>query len=230
MGLALEVGILADLKARDTQGFAYHADVFKRLNSLLAARGLSQHNEPDNCQVWSGEMMGHSGLDDVRRIGAHLDCDGSLPAPSKGEDRTDPCLAEYYAVANREQPSLVRRFFGRARRYRRQFDHLILHGDAEGYYLPMDFNHVLFSPEELEIPGGMVGSVPRLLAELDRIAEALGIPEDLTEASDELLEAVTAPSSDGKLWRRYGRESFGCVTLREGCRKALAAGAALVFT
>jgi len=230
MGLALEVGILADLKGHDAEGFDHHSEIFKRLNSFLASCGLAQHHEPDDCEVWSGAMMGYSGLHDVRRIGAHLDSNGLLPAPSSREDRKDPCLEGYYAMAAGGQRGFFRRLWGRASKYQRQFDHLIFHSDSEGYYLPTDFTEVLFPPEKLEIPGGMVGSAPRLLAELDRIAKALEIPETLTEGLEELWEAANSPPPDGELWRRYGRESFGCLTLREGCRQAIASRAALVFT
>jgi hypothetical protein len=89
---------------------------------------------------------------------------------------------------------------------------------------------VLFAHEKLRIPGGIVGSVPRLRDELDRIAKALEIPDSLTLDSEELTQAADSPAKSGELWRRYGRESFGCVALREGCRRAMQANAVLVFT
>jgi hypothetical protein len=76
----------------------------------------------------------------------------------------------------------------------------------------------------------MVGSTPRLLAELERVASALAIPETLTADSEELWAVADGPTAKGELWRLYGRESFGCVVLLEGCRKSMATGAALVFT
>lgn len=95
---------------------------------------------------------------------------------------------------------MLARLFGSAPEFRREFDHLIVHSDAQGYYLPIEFDEVLFPPSDLAIPGGMVGSAQRL------------------------------PIPDGETWQRYGRESFGCVALREGCRIAIASGAALAFT
>jgi hypothetical protein len=231
MGLSLEVGILADLKANDADGFEFHKAALERLNPFLKSHGLPYHNEPHNCEVWSGQMISYSGLHDVRRIAAYLDAGRPLPPPSDQESSNDPCLEGYFALVERRQLGIFRRLFGAAPAYRREFDHLILHSDAEGYYLPIDFSDVLFPPADLEIPGGgIVGSAPRLLAELDRLALALAIPSRLTADSEELWEAGDAPASDGDLWKRFGRESLGCVTLREGCRRAIAEGAALVFT
>ena len=45
MGLALEVGIVADLKEHHTEGFDYHAEVFKRLNSILAMMRSVRENQ-----------------------------------------------------------------------------------------------------------------------------------------------------------------------------------------
>lgn len=232
MGLALEVGILADLKEADPEGLDYHASALARLDGFLRAHQLPPHSEPHDCEVWSGEMIGYSGLHDLRRLAAYLDADAPLPPPADGDgDSTeDPFLVGYYARVDGKPPGMLRRLFGPKTRYRRGFDHLIVHGDAEGYYLPGEFPEVLFPPAELEIPGGMVGSVPRLLAELDRIALALAIPDRLTPDAEELWEAADDPSETGDLWQRYGRESFGCVTLRHACRQSIAQRAALVFT
>jgi hypothetical protein len=81
MGLALEVGILADLKEADPEGFEYHAAALARLNRFLESRELPPHCEPDDCEVWSGETIGYSGLHDLRRLAAYLDCDAPLPTP-----------------------------------------------------------------------------------------------------------------------------------------------------
>jgi hypothetical protein len=229
MGLALEVGILADLKEADPEGFEYHAAALARLNRFLKSRDLPPHREPDDCEVWSGEMIGYSGLHDLRRLAAYLDCEAPLPTRRSRNAAKDPCLAGYYASVDGRRPGWFQRLFGPKTRYRRGFDHLIVHGDAEGYYLPADFPDVLFPPPDLEVPGGMVGSAPRLLAELDRIAAALAIPDGLTPDAQELWQAADDPTNGGELWQQYGRESFGCVTLRHACRQSIAQRAALVF-
>lgn len=230
MGLSLEVGILADLKHNDEEGYGYHARAFERMSTFLEALGLPAHAEPIDCEVWSADMLSYSGLHDVRRLAAYLDAERPLPPPSTRAGASDPLLEAYYAAVDEPSPSFLKRLFGSKPRGRRAFDHLIVHSDAEGYYLPADFADVLFPPHDLQIPGGMIGSVPRLLTELDQIARLLAIPEDLAADSELLWELADSPASDGELWKRYGGESFGCVALREGCRHALATGAALVFT
>ena len=229
MGLSLEVGILADLKDSDEEGVEYHREAFERLNTFLASRGLPRHSEPLDCEVWSADMAGYSTLHDVRRIAAYLDCDRQLPAASTGQSSKDPCLEGYWAAVEGKESGFVGRLFRPRPKYRREFDHLIIHSDAEGYYLPIDFPDVLFPPAHLEIAGGMVGSVPRLLQEIERLARRLEIPVGVETDTDELSDLLRAPLAEGPLWQRYGRESFGCVTLREGCRHAMATGAALVF-
>ncbi len=230
MGLALAVGVLAELKEVDPEGFEFHAAALERLSRYMKSCNLPLHQEPEDCEVWSGQMIGYSGLHDLRRIAAYLDAGAPLPAPATGDSTEDPRIAGYYDSVDGIRPGLLKRLFGPKDTCMRGFDHLIVHGDAEGYYLPTDFHEVLFPPADLEIPGGMVGSSTRLLAELDRIAAALAIPDSLTPDAEELWQAADEPSKGGDLWRQYGRESFGCVTLRHGCRQSIATGAALVFT
>jgi hypothetical protein len=53
--------------------------------------------------------------------------------------------------------------------------HLIVHADAEGWYVPIDFEDMLYDDGAAGLPGGILGSSPRLLAELRSIAPWLGI-------------------------------------------------------
>src|SRR6202008_5022884 len=63
--------------------------------------------------------------------------------------------------------------------------HLLCHSDAEGFYVPVDFDDVLFEEaEDGELPGGMLGSSYRLLDELVVVAPALGIRLDDGQLSD----------------------------------------------
>src|SRR3954447_17000980 len=101
MALALTVGILAGLKDNDDDRFEYHAAAFERLNSFLTAQGLPRHAEPLACERWSGQMIGYSGLHDVRRIAAYLDADRPLPPPSTRDQSKDPCLEAYFAAVDR---------------------------------------------------------------------------------------------------------------------------------
>ena len=111
----------------------------------------------------------------------------------------------------------------------RGFDHLLVHSDCEGFYLPADFAEVLMPPGDIGIPGDQVGSAPRLLAECTRIAEALELPDGLDTSSEELWRVTESQGSGEAQWERYAQESYGCVALMEGSRKSLETGAALVF-
>jgi hypothetical protein len=230
MGLALEVGILADLDLNDSEAATEFTQHFEKLNTHLASLGIPQHFEPRDCDVWSGEMYGYTGLHYLRRTAAHLDSTGYLPGPGDDSSAGDPVLEAYFNDVLNVKPSILRRMFEKRRSFRRRFDHVIVHSDAEGFYLPVDFSEVLILPGAGIVPGSMVGSVPRLLDELDRLGQALQIPEALISTSDELWEAADSQGEGDSLWQQYGIESFSCVVLREACRHSLRTGAAIVFT
>jgi hypothetical protein len=229
MGLALEVGILADLRENDEEGYEYFRSQFEVLNSYLHQLNIPAHAEPEDCDVWSCEMFGYSGLHYLRRVAAHLDTNGRLPPPGDDDSSKDPVLAGYYQAAEGAKASFMSRLLGR-QKIQRKFDHLVLHSDAEGFYLPIEFQDVIFPDESLEIAGGMVGSSYQLLKECKRIAAALEIPDDLDETSDALWEAADSQGEGSLKWERYGIESFSCVCLMRGCRKSIETGASLVFT
>ncbi|MFL5242013.1 MAG: hypothetical protein ACJ8FY_07885 [Gemmataceae bacterium] len=104
------------------------------------------------------------------------------------------------------------------------------HSDAEGYYLPQDFPKVLFPPEDLEIPGGMVGSSVRLHDECKRLANWLQLPLDLDPEAEEVWEAAfDKQGEEDEVWHRYGIESFVCLRLYAASKHSMEHGAAIVF-
>jgi hypothetical protein len=228
MGLALEVGILADLLHNDEEGYDYFKRQFEILNRYLRETNLPEHKEPDDCEVWDCQMFGYSGLHYVRRLAAHLDATGELPSPGDDEAANDVSIQRYFEQVAGVKGSFILKIFKRER-IKRTFDHLIVHSDAEGFYLPIEFTSVIVPPEELEIVGGWVGSSYRLLSECQRIAEALQIPPELDETSEELWNAADSQGEGDEIWQRYGVESFSCVALIRGCMKSIETKAALVF-
>lgn len=229
MGLTLQVGILADLLENDAEGAEHVHAEFEVLNEHLVTLNMRPHVEPTVCSTWSCDMIGYSGLHYLRRIAAHVDSGGKLPAPGDKGSSDDTCLAAYFADFEGRRPGAIARLLSRTPKFQRRFDHLILHSDAEGYYLPADFERVLILPAELEVAGGVVGSTPRLANELDRLANLLGIPDSLGLESGELADAVEDQGHGDATWQRYGIESYTCVALREACRRSLATGAAISF-
>ncbi len=229
MGLDLEVGMLADLRENDEEAYESVRKDFDSVNQHLKSAGLKQHDEPDNCEVWSCSMYGYSGLHYLRRIAAYLDSSGKLPPPGNDEASKDPVLEKYFQDVIGKKPSFIGSLFGNKPKFKRGFDHLIVHSDAEGFYLPIDFADVQFPDDSLKIPGAMIGSTYRLVRECERIAEVLGIPSHLDENSEELFEAADSQGEGDGLWEQYGIESYSCVCLLQGCRKSNETGAALVF-
>lgn len=242
MGLSIFVGILADLRASDSDGYVYHQDQLRIINELLTKAGLPPHAEPegsassdssasrgssDSCERWGVELFGYSGLHYLRRVAAHLELRGALPPPGNAQAADDPVLERYYDLATGTVRG-VRRLFGKAKPRSQTFDHLMLHSDADGYYVPIDFAEVLHGDEAHEVAGEMVGSSQRLLRECVRLRDALGIPAELDPDADVLWEA-SDHQGDGTGWQRYGIEAFTCVRLLHGAKRSVEQRAALVF-
>jgi len=228
MGLSLEVGYLADLLKNDSEGAQWFQEDIKRLNGFLTSVSLQPHSEPPACQTFSCDMYGYSGLHYLRRIAAHLDLRSVLPPPGKDDPSKDPLLAEYYRLAQATRPGFLDRLFHRSHKAR-TFDHLLLHSDSEGYYLPQDFESVLFPPNVLKIPGTMVGSSNRLHEECQRLADALGLPLDLDPEEEIVWNAAESQGEGETQWQRYGIESFTCLRLYHASEHSLKNGAAIVF-
>ena len=228
MGLNLVVGILAELQETDPEGADDVRKEIDSLNRFLESEGLPKHVEPIDCPVGGGEMYGYSGLHYLRRIAAHLDLHGELPPPGDQNSSDDKAIEAYYANFENPEVSFFSRLLGR-KGFTRTFDHLLIHGDAEGYYLPIDFKKVLFPPENFGIPGGMIGSSYRLLNECKRLAEALELPLDMDQESDELWEASDSQGEGDSKWERYGVESFTCLRLYKAAEHSIKHGALIVF-
>ncbi|MER0242014.1 hypothetical protein AAHZ94_08250 [Streptomyces sp. HSW2009] len=213
MGLQLVVGVLG--YAGDDFTDLVRADS-PVLGELLTQAGVGPWAEPASGagQGAEFEMWGYSGLHALRRIAVHLAADGRLPEPLGADRRAseDPLLRQAYERAPSDPPG--------------PFDHLIHHSDCEGYYLPVDFAPVIVDDRAR---GGYLGSSVRLLAEVGRLADALGLPEDLDPDGEEVADAADAVEPAAEGWQRYGVESFGCLQLMAAARHSLATGSALVF-
>jgi hypothetical protein len=228
MGLAVSVGYFADIIANDEEAAKGIRDEMARLNDFLASSGLAAHREPEACEAVSYDMYGYSGLHYLRRIAAHLDLTGVLPPPGGTDSSKDKVMEEYYRLASQGQPGLFGRLFRRTPKSR-TYDHLLLHGDAEGYYLPQDFASVLFPPDKLKIPGGMIGSSVRLKEECERLATALQLPLELDPEAEEVWQACQSQGQGNVNWQRYGIESFVCLRLYAASQRSIELGAAIVF-
>ena len=145
-------------------------------------------------------MFGYSGLHYLRRVAAYLDSTGRLPEPGKDNASEDPVLEQYFQDVTGTKPSFLTRLLNKQPNFQRGLDHLIVHSDAEGFYVPIEFPDVLYAYEEREVAGGMLGSSYRLLSECKRIAAELEIPSDLDETSDALWEAADSQGEGTQKW------------------------------
>jgi hypothetical protein len=217
MGLSIIVGVLADAESQDEADYvAYLQAQFAVIEDLLDRAGVGPWAEPelDPRDVLDGAMFGYSGLHTVRRLAVHLAETGTLPDPlEEGHEATDdPLLRKAYTEVTGGSTG--------------PFDHLLNHSDCEGYYVPVDFEQVIADDR---LVGVCLGSSVRLLAETRRIANALGLPEDLDPDSQEVLAACQArpPATGG--WQRYGIESHGCLQLIHAAKHSITTGAAIAF-
>ncbi|MEV7176541.1 hypothetical protein [Kitasatospora sp. NPDC093679] len=207
MGLSITVGLLDDLDRHDPEGAAHHARELAVLADALQAKGIDWQ-EP--APAGTGRAA-HSGgfpygyLHHLRRAFVLRRRGAVTPAAS-----TDP---EQYDCDRGEVEEEALMFSS----------HLLCHSDCAGYYVPADFDDPVFLPEEAAVAGGgMVGSTGQLLAELRRLAPAIGI---CPEAADAAADTGTAGAAGGP----YEAEQFAWYVLHGACRQSLATGRAIVF-
>ena len=219
MGLALEVGVLADLKGTDDEESVstLHNEQFEIINKALRADGLGEHIEPQEpSETFSCGMFGYSGLHYPRRIAAHLALGKPIPPPGDQHADKDPLLyGEYWQRFEAGE--------------RLKFQHLIVHNDAEGYYVPVDFERPR-DLTEFQLTGGWGGSTQRLHAECNDLARALNMPVEMDHESDEIWDLLKTQGQGQLRWQQYGIETFTCLRLLAASEVSLRAGAAIVFT
>ena len=214
MGLAISVGALADLLENDPVGAEWLGEGFAAANRLLASVGLPPHVEPRAVAGLASRAslgsMPYSFLHFLRRAYALRRSDPewmATPLPSSADASADPDLDD------------------ESHRFR---SHLVCHSDAEGFYFPVDFEEPLVAgPDADDVPGGILGSSQRLLAELTLVAPALGVSLSQGQLSDAEAARVDAlASTDEGLFR----ELSSWLALFEAARLSVERGTAIVFS
>jgi hypothetical protein len=224
LGLAICVGMSTEVREDDPEYAGFFDRQMEAVNGVLESFGLPEHREPaglDDEQTFECEMPGHAGLHYLRRLAAHLALKGELPEPGDEESAGDPVLGDYHKIFDAS--------FGQGKASGIPFQHLIIHSDTEGYYLPVEFEDVLIPDASLEIAGGMIGSTQMLLRECRELAQALELPEDLSLEDEVMWEALDNPGGGDTTWERYAVESYTCLGLIRACEASLETGAAIVF-
>lgn len=238
MGLTIGVGFLAREARDNAEEVAIFKESFDLLNEVLAEAGMPAHHEPldiPETEVFDAEMLGYGGLHAVRRLAAYYVCEGRLPAQVRYDQYAeDPVTETLYQEIQKnlefDNPQPAERLSAH-KAAPSLFQHLMLHSDAEGFYLPTDFVHVIFddAQPQREGIGGMVGSAPRLLKECLTLARFINLPLDIDIESEEMWNVVDDPPSQGELWKIYGVEAFGIARLIRGCEAAIQHKAVLGF-
>lgn len=219
MGLKIQVGTVANLLSRDEQGARYFQREFLTLSRYLISIHLEPHVEPTDIDVWSGHVFNRSNLQYLRRLSAHLYYTKRLPAPGDANAADDPLLQRYYR--DYDCSDIGDTFF--------TFNHIIIHSDAEGYYIPQDFDNVLTPGDDCAVAGGVVGSSLRLRDECEKIASVLRLPLTLDVNDKRVVSAIKVQGAGATTWERYGRESFGCLQLYHAASHSITTRAAIVF-
>ncbi len=182
MGLAISVGILADVMENDPEDADWVREEIEQINLVLSERDLPPHAEPESLPSFSTrdamDSFPYSFLHYLRRFYAHVKADSSWqPTPIlEGQDPIDddPFYKEFEIDCD---------------------SHLLCHSDAEGYYVPIDFDEVIVDER---VSGEMLGSSVRLMDELVKVAPYLNIPLSngyLTDGNAEVLAQEEEDSS-----------------------------------
>lgn len=237
MGLEISVGVLAT--AGDDEEAASWNERFALLNEVLAEAGLPAHHEPAKpTETFDAQMWGYNGLHTVRRMAAWRALKRGLPSSPGGQDAAyDPLLEDLYRRVDRnwsDRKSLIKKLLGflnPAGPSYSAFDHLMMHSDCEGFYIPQALDRVVFDRAVPQRPGlgAMIGSSQRLLEECRILARHLELPSTIDPEAEDLWEVAEAPDPNGPIWRRYGVESFSLTRLIRACEVSVRTGAALVF-
>jgi hypothetical protein len=212
MGLAVVVGVFADLDQTDPEATGYYRGLCDQVNEVLAENGLPSHHEPEKLALVNSRCSllsyPYSFLHYLRRAYA-LRVENPTwqaePLDADADPSGDPAVE---------------------RQSSRMSSHLLCHSDAEGLYLPIDFQPVLFDEHD-RVPGGLIGSSFRLRDELVFVAPALGIQLDGNAMPDAEANAIN-DSFDRQegIWI----ERIVWLSLFEAARLSINHGAAICFS
>lgn len=187
MGLAVATHVFAGALGdgndpeNDPEYLDHLRDQLRAINDLLAGEGLPPHHEattrgPATARDQLGGVP-YSFVHYLRRAyaRAHENPDEPLTPVAEGEHPADDPAVEHLAYMFES--------------------HLLCHSDCDGYYVPVDFDEVLFPDDELGLPGGMIGSSQALVRELVYTAPYLGI---------RLVDGELTDAEIGRIYEEHG--------------------------
>jgi hypothetical protein len=161
MGLGVSTDYLADMLENDAEGAVWIRNQVGVINSFLVENGLPAHVEPERRGLARPRAhcssFPYSCLHYLRRAFAHVRERPGVPlepVPRGADLADDPLLGDAMTMMD---------------------SHLLCHSDCEGFYVPVEFDGVIFDTQDRGLSGGMLGSSQRLLGELVEVAPAIGI-------------------------------------------------------
>ena len=212
MGLAVEIGMLANLLDNDEEGAEWLRESLANVNAVLAELGLPTHSEPESLPPFDDRSIigsfPYSFLHHLRRAYANWKQNPeriATPCPEDQDPASDPAIDEESCMLD---------------------SHLLCHSDCEGFYFPIDFTDVIVDgKDQNRIEGGLLGSSYRLHEELMAMAPCLGI-SNAEGLSDTVVDEIRAAvETESELWIEKGV----WLTLYEACRLSKQHGTAICY-
>ena len=213
MGLGLSTDFLADMLENDAEGAGWIRKQVEVINSFLVENGLPAHSEPE--KRGTSRPRAHcsgfpcSFLHYLRRAFAHVRERPGVPLEPvvEGADpAADPIVDDAMTMMD---------------------SHLLCHSDCEGFYVPVEFDDVIFDTQDRGLPGFMLGSSQRLLAELVEVAPAIGVALGNGTLSDRVAAQLAEEEDEtAPFWR----ERLVWLALYENARISIANKSLLVFS
>lgn len=219
MGLSISVGLLAQLKNWDEEGFEYLQRTLASLNQLLVKKGLEAHEEPESFETpprSRNRLVGnsYSWIHLLRRAFAFARQEPEAFGPL---ENPDPYLKDPISDPRIDRELTMY-----------MDSHLVCHSDSQGFYVPRAFEYPIYDSKEIRIPGGIVGSSFKLREELIRVAPLIDVPlSGEGELSDETAEVLNAEAIRPETRFHIERQSW--FSLYEAARLSIRHQSVIVF-
>ncbi|UAY37933.1 hypothetical protein LAJ61_04550 [Moraxella osloensis] len=207
MSLYIGVNKLAEMKQLEEEGFAHYQQVFSHLNQVLKDKGLPTYREPDEPIAEKSraplKSFPYLWLHYLRWVEVQISHNPQTRLTPINDDELRANLQDVDYVDFMDDP-------------------LINHADNEGYYLPVDFDEVLYDKAQNQD----IGSSQQLMAVLQDIASYLGIQLVDGQLSD---PEMTRLSQIIDSQQDFYREIAVWVALFEASRLSIKYQTAIVF-
>lgn len=213
MSLEITVGLLYLLSnIGEYEGLNYYKDMFNDINKVLKRHNIDTYKEPINLkreEIFYFQIK-YSVVASLKKLAAYIALNEVLPSP------------------NYQNKNIIEQYM-KEKKHKHSFDHLILHSDCDGFYVPVQFNEIVLLEPSLNIEGTIIGSSYKLIKECELIANFLGLPLDLDLESEEIDEIFESENLGPERWKEYIVESFACLVLYNAARRSICLGASVVF-